>query len=146
MAKAWLALGANMGDAKAQIEDAIRYIAQHIDIEISKKSKMIISKAWGKTDQSDFHNIVIEITTKIEPKKLLKICQEIENRLGRIRGEKWGPRLIDIDIIAYDRFEIATKFLTLPHPYSHERDFVIDLLREISPLTADWIIKLVEKG
>ncbi len=145
MAKAWLALGANMGDAKAQIESAISHIAQHADIEITKQSKMIISKAWGKTDQSDFHNIVIEIATDIEPKKLLKICQEIENKLGRIRGEKWGPRIIDIDIIAYDRFEIASKFLTLPHPYAHERDFVIDLLREISPLTAEWIVELAGK-
>ncbi|MCF6343320.1 MAG: 2-amino-4-hydroxy-6-hydroxymethyldihydropteridine diphosphokinase [Devosiaceae bacterium] len=146
MAKAWLALGANMGDAKAQIESAICHIAQHVNIEISKKSKMIISKAWGNTEQSDFHNIVIEIATEIEPKELLKICQEIENRLGRIRGEKWGPRIIDIDIIAYDRFEIATDFLTLPHPYAHERDFVINLLRGISPLTAEWVIKLAKQS
>ncbi len=139
MARAWLALGANMGDAKKNIEQGISLLSKNEQIKIIKQSKIIISKAWGNINQADFHNSVIEVETELAPFPLLKICQKIENNMGRIRKEKWGARIIDIDIIAYENLEINTKELTIPHPFAHERDFVIDLLKEIAPQTALWI-------
>ena len=144
MTKAWLALGANIGDAKQNINTALRLIEQNPLIKINKRSKMIITPAWGKEDQNDFHNMVIEIKTDIYPETLLKVLLQIEKTMGRERGEKWGPRIIDIDIVAIDRFEVKTSSLILPHPHAFERDFVLDPLREISPQTADWIIKLAK--
>ncbi len=142
--KAWLGLGANIGNPKKQIENAILFLSEHEDIKLTQRSNMMISKAWGNEDQNDFHNIVIEIETKISPEKLLEICLDKEDKMGRVRKEKWEPRLIDIDIIAFDRIEMSSKSLVLPHPLAHERSFVIDLLREISPETADWIIELTK--
>ena len=142
MKEAWLALGANIGDPKAQIEKAIELLDQHELIDVVSRSTMIVSPPLGKTDQDDFHNIVIEINTPLYPETLLRVCLDIEKQMGRQRGEKWGPRNIDIDIIAVERFEVVTNGLTLPHPHAHERSFVIDPLREISPKTADWIVGL----
>ncbi len=142
MAKAWLALGANVGDAKKNIEQAISSLSENRQIKIIKQSKMIISKAWGNVNQADFHNIVIEVETELAPSSLLKTCQKIEDNMGRIRKEKWGARTIDIDIIAYENLEINTNELTIPHPFAHERDFVIGLLEEIAPQIASWIRKI----
>jgi len=75
------------------------------------------------------------------PVDLLHACLDIEREMGRVRHEVWGPRLIDIDIIAYERIEMDSTKLILPHRFAHERDFVLDPLREISPETADWIVQ-----
>jgi 2-amino-4-hydroxy-6-hydroxymethyldihydropteridine diphosphokinase len=72
--------------------------------------------------------------------ELLDILLGIELEMGRVRMEVWGPRHIDIDIVAYDRIEIGSPRLTLPHPHAHERDFVLDPLREIAPEMVDWLL------
>ena len=130
---AWLSLGANIGDPPAQLAEALRRIESHDDIHITAQSSVLTTKAWGKTDQPDFANMVIAVETSLKPLELLDVLQAIELAMGRIREEHWGPRLIDIDIIAYDGVEMTTPRLTLPHPYAHERDFVLTPLAQIAP-------------
>ena len=139
ISKAWLSLGANIGDPSAQLAEALRRIDAHADIHITRQSSVSITKAWGKVDQPDFANMAIEVETALKPMELLDNLLQIELDMGRIREEVWGPRLIDIDIIAYDRFEIKSPRLTLPHPYAHERDFVLTPLDEIAPEVSAWV-------
>ena len=145
ISKAWLSLGANIGDPSAQLAEALRRMDAHQDIRITKQSRVSITKAWGKTDQPDFANMAVEIETSLKPLELLDTLLGIELAMGRVRKEVWGPRLIDIDIIAYDRFEIKSPRLTLPHPYAHERDFVLEPLREIDQSVAQWVTDCAAK-
>jgi 2-amino-4-hydroxy-6-hydroxymethyldihydropteridine diphosphokinase len=139
MSKAWLSLGANIGDPPAQLAEAVRRIAAHQDITVTAQSAVLTTKPWGKTDQPDFANMAIAIETSLQPLELLDIVLGIERDMGRVRDEVWGPRLIDIDIIAYDRLEVKSPRLTLPHPHAHERSFVLDPLRQIDESVATWI-------
>lgn len=141
ISKAWLSLGANIGDPSAQLAEALRRIDANPLIHITKRSQVSITKAWGKTDQPDFANMAIELETSLKPLELLDVLQNIELEMGRIRQEIWGPRLIDLDIIAYDQLELTTPRLTLPHPYAHERDFVLTPLSEIAPEVSDWVVE-----
>lgn len=140
MATAWLSLGANIGDPSAQLVQAIARLDAHAHIRVTAQSSTIRTKAWGKTDQPDFANMAAAVETDLLPVDLLHACLDIERDMGRVRHEVWGPRLIDIDLIAYERLEMDTTKLILPHRFAHERDFVLDPLREISPETADWIL------
>jgi len=141
LSEVYLSLGSNIGDSKAQLERAVTLIDLTDNIIVTKRSKIIKTKPWGNLAQNIFHNMAIEIETNLYPEKLLSILLQIEDDMGRKRNEKWGPRVIDIDIIAFEQIEAVTKFLTLPHKHAFERDFVLIPLREISPKTADWIIK-----
>ena len=145
MATAWLSLGANIGNPTAQLAEAVLRLDVHPLITLESQSSVITTKAWGKTDQPDFVNMALALSTSLYPLELLDVLQAIELDMGRQRIEVWGPRLIDIDIIAYDRLVLISPRLTLPHPHAHLRDFVLDPLREIAPDTADWIIDLVAR-
>ena len=139
MAKAWLGLGANIGRPRAQLLEALRRLDAHPDIHILRKSTIIETDPWGKTDQEPFLNMAAEVETSLGPIDLLDSCLMIEEAMGRIREEKWGPRLIDIDVIAYGQTRMASARLTLPHPHAHERSFVLDPLEEIAPHVGEWI-------
>ncbi len=141
MASAWLSLGANIGDPAAQLADAIRRLDAHPGIRVTAQSAVIRTKAWGKTDQPDFANMAATVETDLLPIDLLHACLDIERDMGRVRHEVWGPRLIDIDLIAYERIEMDTAKLTLPHRFAQKRDFVLVPLREIAPEIADWIVR-----
>lgn len=141
MATAYLGLGANLGDPGAQLDDAIARLDAHPDIDVVKRSQRIVTKAWGRTRQPDFTNQVIAIETTLKAHALLDACLQIEDEMGRIRKEVWGPRVIDIDVIVYEDVVIKSARLTLPHPYAHQRDFVLDPLREIAPEAADWVLE-----
>lgn len=145
MTRAWLSLGSNMGDKKANVRNAIRALDDHPDIHVTKRSGLAETAPWGKTDQDDFINAAIEINSILGPLDLLESCLMVEQAMGRERGEKWGPRIIDIDIIAYDNVEMKTDQLTLPHPLAHERDFVLNPLREIAPEVADDLVARMQK-
>lgn len=136
---AWLVLGANIGDPAAQLADAILRIGEHPAIAVIGQSRVLATKPWGKTDQPDFLNQAVEVETSLQPFELLDVVLGIELAMGRVREEVWGPRLIDIDIIAYDRIELASPRLTLPHPLAHERDFVLAPLGEIAPEVVAWL-------
>lgn len=143
MSRSVLALGANIGDPAAQVDDAIDRLAAHPKIALLARATPIVTKPWGKTDQPDFVNSAVLIETGLLPLALLDTCQRIEQDMGRVRIEKWGPRLIDIDMITYDRLRAKGPRLTLPHPFASERDFVLIPMREIAPDMVDWLMQQV---
>ena len=133
MKKSYLALGSNMGDKKRYLYDAIQMLNHHEEITITTLSSLYETTPWGYVDQDIFMNLVVEIETSLTALELLDVCQSIENELGRVREFKWGPRVIDVDILLYDNQAIESKRLTVPHPYITERDFVMIPLAEINP-------------
>ncbi|MFD2649514.1 2-amino-4-hydroxy-6-hydroxymethyldihydropteridine diphosphokinase [Devosia albogilva] len=144
--QAWLSLGANLGDPRAQLREAVRRIEAHEQIRVTAQSQLVMTTAWGKTDQPDFCNMAVAVETELQPLPLLEALLAIELEMGRQRIEKWGPRVIDIDIIAYDRLVLQTTRLTLPHPFAHERAFVLEPLAEIAPDVRGWVIEMGKRG
>ena len=130
---AYLGLGSNMGDRVVQIEEAIAMLDQLPGTHVLRRSPLYESKPWGKTDQPDFLNMVVVLSTNIDPRILLHHCKEIETQLGRKSGERWGPRPIDIDILLYDEMHLESATLTLPHPRIWERQFVLRPLADLLP-------------
>ncbi len=132
MAKAALSLGGNIGDVRATIAEALRLL--EVDgVRLVARSPDYRTRPWGKTDQPDFTNVSAVVETVLTPLLLLATCLDVERQLGRVRHERWGPRLIDIDLIAYDDVRMDTPELTLPHRHAHERGFVLIPLAEIAP-------------
>lgn len=129
----YLGLGSNMGDKAQNLAQAVDLIEQIEKIDVTQKSSLYITAPWGKTDQDEFLNQVIEIKTELTPLELLHVLQEIEIKLGRLRNEKWGPRVIDLDILMYGEEIIDLQELKIPHPYLYERLFVLIPLQEIAP-------------
>ena len=129
----YLGLGSNLGNKQNYITKAIKFISKLENVEITKTSSRLETAPYGKTDQPDFINCVIELETNLLPETLLKKCLYIENQLGRIRSEKWGPRTIDIDLLFYEDKIINTELLVLPHPELHKREFVLTSLNELCP-------------
>lgn len=130
---AWLCLGSNQMKPHAQVQKAVRILAADPKIRVLRKSSLVRTKAYGKEDQPDFRNQVIEIDTKYSPLDLLQKGLVVETEMGRVRKERWGPRVIDIDILLYEDEEMQTMSLTLPHPDFHNRRFVLELLCEVDP-------------
>ena len=122
-----------MGDKKRYLHDAIQMLNRHEQITITTLSSLYETAPWGYVDQDIFMNLVVEIETSLSAIELLDVCQFIENELGRVREFKWGPRVIDVDVLLYDDQIIESKRLTVPHPYMTERDFVMIPLAEINP-------------
>ncbi len=133
MPRAWLGLGTNMGDRYAAMQTALLHISSLPDTSIIKQSDIIETEPWGVTDQPAFLNMVVEIETSLVPLDLLHNLLQIEEKMGRVRTIKWGPRIIDIDILIYENLIINTPELTLPHPYMRDRPFVMIPLRQIAP-------------
>ncbi len=131
--RSYIALGSNMGNKSKNISDAHKLMAEIEGLQIGKHSSLYITAPWGKTDQEEFVNQVIEIETELSPLVLLHALQAVEIKLGRLRNEKWGPRIIDLDIILYGEEIIQLKELIVPHPYLYERLFVLIPLQEIEP-------------
>ena len=129
----FIGLGSNLGNRKENIAKAIEKLSKTSGIELVKQSSLIETEPYGKVDQPDFLNCVIIVKTDINPEHLLEICNKIENDLGRIRKEKWGPRTIDLDILFIDDYVIHTPDLVVPHPEVHLREFVLTSLNEIAP-------------
>lgn len=139
--EAYLLLGSNLGDRALLLEEATRLISEKIG-EVFAKSAVYETAAWGKTDQPSFLNLAIGVKTALPPLQLLKVALEIEEILGRKRIEKWGARLIDIDIVLYAEEIIAQgDDLTIPHPEMQHRKFVLQPLAEIAPLVKHPIFK-----
>ena len=128
----YIGLGTNIGDLYQNLENVIINISNIKALRILKKSSFHKTQPWGKTDQSDFLNAVIMIETDIEPINLLMIFKNIETEMGKNIKEKWGPRIIDIDILFCDDITMNNENLTIPHPYLHEREFVLLPMIEIA--------------
>lgn len=131
--RAFLALGSNIGDKAANLRAARDAIAALPGTAVIAASAVYRTPPWGKTDQDWFANAVIAVETTLAPLALLEACLAIEIDLGRVRRERWGPRVIDIDLLMHGETRLATERLTLPHPAMPERAFVLIPLREIAP-------------
>jgi 2-amino-4-hydroxy-6-hydroxymethyldihydropteridine diphosphokinase len=128
----FLLLGSNLGDPVHNLRVASQKIETYAG-EILNASSIYKTAAWGNEKQPDFYNQVLEITSAFSPEKLLQLLLDIEWTMGRKREEKWGPRLIDIDLLFYGSEVMDIKGLTLPHPGVPDRKFVLVPLAEIAP-------------
>lgn len=133
MKTAYLGLGSNLGDRRGRLAEALRSLAADPAISIVHGSSVYESKPVGLLEQPDFLNLVVQIGTAHLPLALLAACLAVEARLGRERRERWGPRTIDVDLLAYDQLAWRDDHLVLPHPRMHERGFVLTPLAEIAP-------------
>jgi len=129
----WIALGGNLGDVKKSFMATRQSISTHPHCHLINSSKCYKTPAIGPEGQDDYLNAVIEIRTDLEPHTLLQYLQSLEHEHGRIRAERWGPRTLDLDIIAYADFSLTTKDLCLPHSQMHLRQFVLKPLCDIAP-------------
>lgn len=132
MHKTVLHIGSNLGDASVHLATCVQMIEGQIG-RIETASKIYRTQAWGVTDQDDFLNQGLLVSTIFTAEELLVNCQRIEEELGRKRTTRWGPRIIDIDIIFYDDVIFNRDDLHIPHPRMHERNFVLFPLAEIIP-------------
>ncbi|WP_456272798.1 2-amino-4-hydroxy-6-hydroxymethyldihydropteridine diphosphokinase [Bacillus sp. AK031] len=129
---AYLSLGSNVGNRENYLKEAIKLLNHHHDIEVMKVSSIYETEPVGFTEQGEFLNLVLEITTSLSAEKLLRQCLQVEKDLGREREFRWGPRIIDLDILLYNQENIETEKLIVPHPRMHERAFVLVPLAELS--------------
>jgi len=135
MAEAFIALGGNLGDVRTTFDRAIACLCDGAQTRLKARSSDYRTPPWGVTDQPDFLNAVIMVTTSLSPPDLLARAQACERTLGRDRSHtrRWGPRVIDIDLLTYDDVQRHDADLTLPHPRLFERAFVLVPLAEIAP-------------
>lgn len=127
----YLALGTNLGDRFANLQAAIAALPPAV--RVRSQSPVYETPPWGLTDQPAFLNMVIQGETALAPIDLLKHLKHLEIELGRLPGVRWGPRLIDMDILFYDDLVLAAPGLILPHPRLHERAFVLVPLNDLTP-------------
>lgn len=132
---ATIGLGSNMGDKAANIDRAIALLTQDGAVSLVKASRKYRSSPWGVTEQDWFVNACISVSTGLSAQDLLIRCQHVENKMGRIRHKKWGPRLIDVDILTYRDQIIQEPDLTVPHPFIAVRTFVLLPLKDVAPKT-----------
>ncbi len=129
--RVFLSTGSNQGQSVINLSQAISLIEKHIGI-VSRTSSVYRTKAWGKTDQPDFFNQCLIVHTPFSPKLVLKKLAFIEKQLGRVRIEKWGPRIIDIDILFFESQVFKDPLLEIPHAEIQNRMFVLKPLNEIA--------------
>lgn len=124
-----IGIGSNIGDAAANVRIAMEQLG---DLgTVARQSSLYRTKPWGKLDQPDFVNAAALLETRLDPRALLRALKEIEQRLGRGSAERWGPRTIDLDLLAYDDLVIDEPDLHVPHPMLSQRAFVLVPLAEI---------------
>lgn len=128
----YLLLGSNLGDRLLIMESARNLIGKNVG-HISIESSIYETAPWGITDQPAFLNQVVRAETSLTPEKVLRNILDIEHELGRVRYERWGARVIDIDLLYYQDLILDTALLTLPHPRLQDRLFTLIPLAEIAP-------------
>ena len=135
MASVLIALGGNVGDVGATFQKAVAHICGMAQAALIARSSDYATPPWGDEQQARFINACIEIETSLDPHALLFVLHKIEKKFGRDRAaeRRWGPRTLDLDLIAYDDVSLQTPELTLPHPRLFERAFVLVPLVEIAP-------------
>ena len=133
MNRAYIALGSNIAPRMDYLLQAIEAIGDVKQMSVVKKSSIYETEPVGYENQENFLNQVVEITTQYSPLELLEACQLIENKLGRERDIRWGPRTIDLDILLYNQESIVTNQLIIPHPRMDSRAFVLVPLAELNP-------------
>lgn len=133
--RAWVGLGGNVGDVAATFESALGLLRGVPGVRLMGRSRLYRTKAWGRTDQPDFINAVAELAVAVEPVVLLGELQRIEQAHGRDRATeiRWGPRTLDLDLLAVGDRALDTAALQLPHPRAMERAFVLVPWLELAP-------------
>jgi 2-amino-4-hydroxy-6-hydroxymethyldihydropteridine diphosphokinase len=135
MASVLIALGGNVGDVRGTFRKAIANICGMTQGALVARSSDYLTPPWGDEEQPSFVNACIEIETRLDPHTVLSTLHRIEKKFGRDRAHErhWGPRTLDLDLLAYDDVRLGRKELTLPHPRIFERAFVLVPLSEIAP-------------
>ncbi len=132
MAIVHIGIGSNLGDRQANCREAVRLLGLR-GIRVLKQSSMRETEPWGRIDQPLFINMAVEAESDHSPEDLLALLKDIEKEMGRESTARWGPRIIDLDILFYEDRVFHTDSLSIPHPLLHERMFVLDSLCEIIP-------------
>jgi 2-amino-4-hydroxy-6-hydroxymethyldihydropteridine diphosphokinase len=128
-----MGLGSNLGDRLANLQRAVELVAARSGLRVERSSRVYETDPVGGPPQPEYLNAVVEVQTTLSPHDLLTACMDVEQRMGRVRAERWGPRIIDIDVLTYDEEEIDEPDLVVPHPRMHERAFVLVPLLELDP-------------
>ena len=128
-----IGLGSNLGERECQLEQALQRLEQAGDLRIVCVSNLSDTTPVGDTDQPEFLNMAARLETFLTPLDLLKRCLALENEMGRLRTRRWGPRIIDIDLLEYDARRVRLAELILPHPEIVNRGFVLIPLNDIVP-------------
>lgn len=136
----YLLLGTNIGNRLEHLRNASRFLEKN-HIFTLEESSIYETAAWGIQDQAPFLNLVLEVETSFDPKKLLQKVLEIETKMGRERKEKWGERLIDIDILYYNEQIVNEEQLKIPHPGIPMRRFTLIPLKEVNPFGTHPVLK-----
>jgi 2-amino-4-hydroxy-6-hydroxymethyldihydropteridine diphosphokinase len=142
MIDVFLLLGSNLGNRNVFLNKAIEYIEQDIALVV-KKSAVYETQSWGKTDLPDYLNQVVMLQTTLSAQEVLQKVLKIEIEMGRTREEKWGSRIIDIDILFYGSYIINEPNLIVPHPQLHNRRFTLEPLEMLAP---DFIHPVLNKS
>jgi 2-amino-4-hydroxy-6-hydroxymethyldihydropteridine diphosphokinase len=130
---AYIGIGSNLGDAMDNCRRAVQAISLDTSNQLLRCSPFYRTEPMGKMDQPWFVNGVVAVETLLTPRDLLKFMHSIEKKMGRERRERWEPRIIDLDILFYDKKIVNEVDLQIPHPRLHERRFVLVPLRDIAP-------------
>jgi 2-amino-4-hydroxy-6-hydroxymethyldihydropteridine diphosphokinase len=130
---AYLGLGANLGDPGRQVQEALERLNSAFEVEVTRVSTFYRNPPLGPANQPWYVNAVARLRTRLGPEELLRLLQRIETDMGRVRGEHWGPRVIDLDLLLYNGEVIFTPDLVVPHPEMQHRAFVLAPLVEIAP-------------
>jgi len=141
----YLGLGSNLGDREKNLNRALKELKNLKSVEVMKRSSIYEAEPVGFKDQRWFLNAVIKIKTKLPPLSLFYLLKGVEKKMGRIKGKRWGPRKIDLDILLYDSVIMNDEKLILPHPQMHKRRFVLIPLIELGTRLKHPVLKLTPK-
>jgi 2-amino-4-hydroxy-6-hydroxymethyldihydropteridine diphosphokinase len=130
---AYVGLGANLGRREETLQRAVRLLRETDSVEVRAVSTLRETEPVGVVDQPSFLNGAVELRTSSSARELLEVLLEIERSLGRVRGERWGPRVIDLDLLVYGNEVVDEPGLHVPHPRLHERRFALEPLAELDP-------------
>ena len=130
---AYIGIGSNLGSPLENCQRSIALLEEHPRIKVIARSSFYETEPVGPTNQNWFLNAVAEVSTELEPIPLLEGLLEIEGSMGRIRNEKWGPRIIDLDLLLYEGRVLKNSRLEIPHPEMTQRRFVLAPLAELAP-------------
>lgn len=143
-ARVYLGIGSNVGDREARCREALEYLGRE-GIRVTRVSPMYETKPWGVEDQRCFINMAVEAETTLSPDALLSAVKKIETMMGRRQTVRYGPRVIDLDILFFDDRVVEKEDLQIPHPLLHERCFVLTPLLDVAPDMLHPVLKKTVK-
>jgi 2-amino-4-hydroxy-6-hydroxymethyldihydropteridine diphosphokinase len=139
MRRAYLGIGSNLGDRAALLQGAVDGLAATDGITVVAVSPVYETEPVGGPEQPDYLNAVVAVDTHLPPRRLLEVAQALERQSGRVRGERWGPRSLDVDVLLVGEEHVDEPDLVVPHPRLYERAFVMVPLADLDPMLAPWV-------